>query len=215
LAVLQQVTGINIVLYYAPEIFKEAGADTQSAINDTVIVGAVNLLFTLVAIWVVDRVGRKPLLMVASAGMGLSLLMLGRAFAAGELGSKAVLFWVLAYVASFALAMGPVVWVVISEIFPTRVRGRAMSVATVCLWVSCYGVSQLFPYMLETLAGKTFHLYAAMCAVALVFVWLFVPETKGRTLEEIEMTWRRGAAGKSEEVVDAEHARKSVGSLRR
>lgn len=200
LAILQQITGINIILYYAPEIFKNAGLDAQSAIDDTVIVGAVNLLFTLVAIWVVDRVGRKPLLLLASAGMGLSLAMLGRAFVQEDFAGRAVLFWVLAYVASFAVAMGPVVWVVMSEIFPTRIRGRAMSVATVCLWVSCYGVSLLFPYMLDTLAGKTFYLYAAMCVAALLFVAGFVPETKGRTLEEIERGWRRGSAGPAQGV---------------
>ncbi|MBI4580113.1 MAG: sugar porter family MFS transporter [Planctomycetes bacterium] len=195
LAVLQQVTGINIVLYYAPEIFKSTGLAARHAINDTVIVGAVNLAFTLVAIWVVDRVGRKPLLLLASAGMGISLAMLGRAFVRQDFAGKAVLFWTLAYVASFAIAMGPVVWVVMAEIFPTRIRGRAMSVATVCLWVACFCVSQFFPWMLGKLAGHTFYLYAAMCAVAFVFVALFVRETKGKSLEEIESAWRHESSG--------------------
>jgi sugar porter (SP) family MFS transporter len=189
LAVLQQITGINIVLYYAPEIFKQAGQESRGAINDTIIVGAVNLLFTVVAIWIVDRVGRKPLLLLASAGMGLSLLMLGRAFMRQDFAGKAVLFWVLAYVASFAIAMGPVVWVVISEIFPTRIRGRAMSLATVCLWMACFCVSQFFPWMLTRFAGRTFYLYAAMCAVAFLFVTILVPETKGKSLEQIERSW--------------------------
>ena len=192
LAVLQQITGINVVLYYAPEIFKSTGLAAAKAINDTVIIGAVNLAFTIVAIWVVDRLGRKPLLMIASAGMGASLAALGGAFHRGDFDGPWVLLFMLAYVASFAVAMGPVVWVVLSEIFPTRIRGRAMSIATVCLWIACFAVSQTFPWMLKTLQGATtFWFYAAMCAVAFLFVSWFVPETKGKTLEEIERSWSR------------------------
>ncbi len=191
LAVLQQVTGINVVLYYAPEIFKSAGLASTEAISDTVFVGAVNLLFTLVAIWVVDLLGRKPLLLIASAGMGLSLSALGITYLLGRFEGRWVLVWVLVYVASFAVAMGPVVWVVMSEIFPTRIRGRAMSIATVCLWIACYAVSQFFPVMLERLEGTVFFVYAAMCLVAFVFVGVCVPETKGKSLEEIERGWLR------------------------
>lgn len=189
LAVLQQVTGINAVLYYAPEIFKSAGLGATQAIAQTVIVGIVNLTFTIVAVLVVDRLGRKPLLVAGSACMGVSLLMLGGAFALGRLQGPWVLLFVLAYVASFAVAMGPVVWVVLAEIFPTRIRGTAMSIATVCLWVACFLVSQLFPWMLERFAGKSFFLYAVMCVVAILFVAVVVPETKGKTLEEIERRW--------------------------
>jgi MFS transporter, SP family, arabinose:H+ symporter len=194
LAILQQVTGINTVLYYAPEIFKSTGAGSQSAINATVVVGAVNVLFTLVAIWVVDRLGRKPLLLAAAAGMGVSLAGLGWAMLARDDAVPAgwwVLAFVLVYVASFAVAMGPVVWVIMSEIFPTRVRGRAMSIATVCLWIACYLVSQFFLPMLKWLGGGAFFVYAAMCVAAFVFVGLLVPETKGKSLEEIERGWRR------------------------
>ncbi len=186
LAILQQITGINIVLYYAPEIFKSAGLSSSSAISDTVIVGAVNLTFTVIAILLVDKLGRKPLLILASAGMGISLFLLGRAFKLEQFEGPMVLIYVLTYVASFAVAMGPVVWVVISEIFPTKVRGRAMSVATVCLWISCFVVSQFFPYMLETLKGNVFWIYAAMCLISLIFVIAVVPETKGKSLEQIE-----------------------------
>ncbi len=189
LAILQQVTGINVVLYYAPEIFKSVGRAADTAIYQTVIVGLVNVSFTLVAIWVVDRVGRKPLLLAASAGMGLSLAALGLAFRFQRFEGPLVLFLVLAYVASFAVAMGPVVWVVLSEIFPTRVRGTAMSIATVCLWIACYAVSQTFPWLLETFAGNSFFLYAVMCAVCFIFVWFCVPRTEGKTLEEIERHW--------------------------
>lgn len=192
LAILQQVTGINTVLYFGTEIFKSTGMGVNAALLSTVIVGAINLAFTVVAIWVVDQVGRKPLLLIASAGMGISLSVLGGAMLLDKAAGKWVLICVLVYVASFAVAMGPVVWVVMSEIFPTRIRGRAMSVATFCLWVSCFLVSQFFLTMLEHLSGGAFFVYAAMCAVAFVFVAVFVPETKGKSLEEIERSWTAG-----------------------
>jgi sugar porter (SP) family MFS transporter len=191
MAILQQVTGINVVLYYAPEIFKSAGLDSTRAIDQTVLVGLINMLFTVIAIWVVDRLGRKPLLLLGSAGMGISLCALGLAFIGHRFEGSLVLVFVLAYVASFAVAMGPIVWVVLSEIFPTRVRGTAMSVATVCLWCACFLVSQFFPIMLERLQGWCFFVYAAMCLVAIVFVAVAIPETKGRTLEEIERRWMK------------------------
>jgi MFS family permease len=121
--------------------------------------------------------------------MGCSLALLGDAFRARSFEGPWVLALVLVYVASFALAMGPVVWVVLSEIFPTRLRGRAMSVATVCLWAACYLVSQTFPILLARVAGGAFFIYAAMCAAALVFVLFAVPETRGKSLEEIERSW--------------------------
>lgn len=191
LAILQQITGINIVMYFAPKIFSSAGAETQQAIDSTVAVGVVNILFTLVAIGIVDRVGRKPLLLIASAGMGLSLALLGWAFTFQEHPGRAVLIFVLSYVAFFAVAMGPVVWVVIAEVFPTRIRGRAMSVAIVCLWIACFAVTMLFPIMLKTLQGGSFFVYATICALTFVFIAVAVPETKGKSLEEIERQWFR------------------------
>lgn len=192
LAILQQVTGINTVMYYAPKIFESAGLGAAQAIAQTVSVGVVNLAFTVLAILVVDRLGRKPLLLAASACMGVSLFLLGGAFVFERFEGPWMLIFVLMYVASFAVAMGPVVWVVLAEIFPTRIRGRAMSLATVCLWIACFGVSQLFPWMLEHFAGKSFFIYGVMCVVAFVFVALVIPETKGKTLEEIEQCWQRG-----------------------
>ncbi|MBN2476277.1 MAG: sugar porter family MFS transporter [Pirellulales bacterium] len=189
LAVLQQVTGINAVLYYAPKIFESADVTPAQALLQTVALQAVNLLFTLVAIWVVDRGGRKPLLLVTSAAMGISLILLGGAFFF-KLSSVWVFACTLAYVASFAVAMGPVVWVVLSEIFPTRTRGRAMGVATVSLWIACFIVSQTVPWMLKHFGhASTFWVYAVMCVISFVFVSMFVPETKGKTLEEIERSW--------------------------
>jgi len=197
LAVLQQVTGINVFLYFGTEIFKKMGSETNAALLQTVIVGAVNLSFTVVAIWTVDRLGRRPLMMIGSAGMGLSLLSMGLA-AYFESTGLWILLFILGYIACFALSVGPVTWVILSEIFPTRIRGRAMAIATVCLWVANYVISQTFPMMEENqwLLDKFHHafpfwLYGVFCAVLLIFVLRFVPETKGKTLEEIEKHWMR------------------------
>jgi SP family xylose:H+ symportor-like MFS transporter len=195
LAVLQQVTGINVFLYFGTEIFKKMGSETHAALLQTVIVGAVNLTFTVIAIWMVDRLGRKPLMMIGSAGMGVSLLAMGLA-AYGLKTDLWILFFILGYIACFALSVGPVTWVILSEIFPTRIRGRAMAVATVCLWVANYVISQTFPMMDQNpwLLDKFHHafpfwLYGVFCVVLFVFVWRFLPETKGKTLEEIEKHW--------------------------
>jgi len=195
LAVLQQVTGINVFLYYAPEIFKKMGTGTNTALLQTVVVGAVNLLFTVIAIWTVDKLGRKPLMIIGSAGMGASLFAMG--FAAYYQRTEIwVLVFILSYIASFALAVGPVTWVILSEIFPTKIRGRAMSIATFCLWAANFVVSQTFPMMNENPRlverfhhGFPFWIYGTLCVVSVLFVWAFVPETKGKTLEEIEKHW--------------------------
>jgi sugar porter (SP) family MFS transporter len=195
LAVLQQVTGINVFLYYGPEIFKSLGNETNAALLQTVIVGAVNLTFTIAAILVVDRLGRKPLMILGSTGMGISLTFLGLA-AYLQKTELWVLTFMLTYIASFAIAIGPVTWVLLSEIFPTKVRGRAMAIATLLLWLANYIVSQTFPLLDESpFLVATFHhgfafwLYAAMCVVLIVVVWRWVPETKGKSLEEIEQEW--------------------------
>jgi SP family xylose:H+ symportor-like MFS transporter len=195
LAVLQQVTGINVFLYFGTEIFKKMGSDTNAALLQTVIVGVVNLSFTIIAIWMVDKLGRKPLMMIGSVGMGLSLLGMGL-MAYVQKTDLWVLLFILGYIACFALSVGPVTWVILSEIFPTRIRGRAMAIATVCLWVANYVVSQTFPMMEENnwLLEKFHHafpfwLYGIFCVVLVTFVWRFVPETKGKTLEEIEKHW--------------------------
>ncbi len=196
LAVLQQVTGINVFLYYAPEIFKKFGQGSDSALLQTVVVGAANLLFTFIAIGTVDKIGRKPLMIVGAAGMGISLFAIGFGAYMQRIESWALIF-ILGYIGSFALSLGPVVWVVLSEIFPTRIRGRAMSVATLCLWTANYVVSQTFPmmaenrYLLDTFhGGFPFWVYGALCAATVVFVWACIPETKGKSLEEIERMWK-------------------------
>jgi SP family arabinose:H+ symporter-like MFS transporter len=190
LAVFQQITGINAILYYAPRIFESAGFARMSAIGQSTVIGFTNMVFTLVAIVLADRVGRRPLLLVATGGMGLSLLLLGAAFKFQILPPSALLFIILLYIAFFASAMGPLVWVVLAEIFPIRMRGAAMGLATLVLWLADFVVTLTFPVISDTLNASTaFWLYAAMCAVDLVFMVFYLPETKGRTLEEIERRW--------------------------
>jgi SP family xylose:H+ symportor-like MFS transporter len=205
LAVLQQVTGINVFLYYAPEIFKSvAGSNVDIALLQTVVVGAVNLVFTVIAIWTVDKLGRKPLMIIGSAGMGLSLAAIGLAASFGMLGAWLLIF-MLGYIACFALAVGPVTWVILSEIFPTKIRGRALAMATFCLWVANYIVSQTFPMMDENPMlvrmfnhGFPFFVYAAFCVVLVAVMAKLVPETKGKTLEEIERHWGLKTQGANE-----------------
>jgi SP family xylose:H+ symportor-like MFS transporter len=196
LAVLQQVTGINVFMYYAPEIFKKLGSGTSAALLQTVILGAVNLTFTIVAIRTVDFLGRKPLLMIGAGGMGAALTALGL-FAYFQRTEVWALVFIIGYLACFSMSMGPVVWVVLSEIFPTRIRGRAMAVATVFLWGANFVVSQTFPMLDENAwlverfhHGFPFWIYAAMCLATIFFVWRFIPETKRKSLEEIELMWR-------------------------
>jgi SP family arabinose:H+ symporter-like MFS transporter len=194
LAVFQQITGINAILYYAPRIFEGAGFERMSAIGQSTIVGLVNMLFTVVAIVLADKVGRRPLLLVATAGMGVSLVLLGAAFRFPVLPASALLLIILLYIAFFASAMGPLVWVVMAEIFPIKVRGAAMGLATLILWLADFAVTLTFPVISDRFHPATaFWIYAAMCALDLVFMWFYLPETKGKTLEEIERRWLKTA----------------------
>lgn len=189
LAIFSQVQGINAIMYYAPEIFKEIGASANSAFFQTVIVGVINTLFTFVAIRLADRAGRKSLLLYGGVGMAVSLFAVGLAFMYSWTGYGLLIF-VLLYIACFAFSFGPITWVVISEIFPTKLRGVAMSVATFSLWVAVYLVTQMFPILLEAIGpASTFWVFGAMAVLAFVFVYTQIPETKGKTLEEIEKSW--------------------------
>jgi SP family xylose:H+ symportor-like MFS transporter len=197
LAILQQVTGINVFMYYAPEIFKKLGSGINTALIQTIIIGFFNMGFTVVAILTVDRIGRKPLMMTGSTGMGICLIMLGL-MAYLQQSATWVLVFILGYISCFALSVGPVTWVIISEIYPTRIRGRALSIATVFLWTANWLVSQTFPMMNENQwlvekfhHGFSFWIYGLLCFVLLLFVWIRVPETKGKSLEEIERLWLR------------------------
>ncbi|GMA60103.1 sugar porter family MFS transporter [Alicyclobacillus fastidiosus] len=193
LAILQQVTGINAIMYYAPEIFKHTGAGTNASLIETVITGADNLVFTLVSLWLIDRVGRKVLLLIGSAVMTVSLAVVGYAFHTGQTAGYLVLVFILLFVAAFAVSFGPIVWLVMAEIFPTRIRGRATAIASVALWAADYAVSQSFPVLLNSVGvASTFWTFGILSLVAFVFTMALVPETKGKSLEEIERSWGRG-----------------------
>ncbi len=189
LAIFSQFQGINAIMYYAPEIFKEVGIPTHLAFLQTVIIGVVNTIFTFVAILFVDKAGRKVLLLGGGAGMGISLLMVGLCFQFGWTGIPLLVF-IVSYTGCFAASFGPVTWVVMSEIFPLKMRGIAMSVATFAIWVAVYIVTLLFPLLLkEAGPANTFFTFFAMSVLGFIFVFLKVPETKGKTLEEIEHHW--------------------------
>jgi sugar porter (SP) family MFS transporter len=192
LAVFQQFVGINTIIYYAPTIFEWAGFSSHAiAILATGGVGMANVLMTLVAMVLLDRWGRRPLLFAGLAGMIVTLVWLGINFLRpeAERGGVAVIVLTL-YVASFAISLGPIFWLIISEIYPLRVRGRAMSIATFANWLSNMVIGFTFPLLIVALgAPVTFWFYALIGIVALVFSYLLVPETKGRTLEEIEAHW--------------------------
>ncbi len=192
LALLQQVTGINTVIYYGPQIFQMAGISSNTAsILAQTLVGTVNVLLTLVAIFFVDRVGRKPLLYIGLAGMFLALTTLGIAFAqphlSGSLGTIALVS-MMVYVGCFAFSLGPIVWLLISEIFPLPARGLGMSISTLANWVGNFLVSQFFLTMINKLGRPlTFWVYAALCVVTILFIRAMVPETKRELLEEIRV----------------------------
>jgi MFS family permease len=162
-----------------------------------VIIGAVNFLFTIVAIAIIDKAGRKPLLLTGSAEMALSLGVLAWAFRITPPPATLILVLVLCYIAFFAVSLGPGSWVYISELFPTAIRGRAMSVATLSLWVACLAVMLSFLTLVAHVgASGAFAVYAALCVVTLIFVWRATPETNGRTLEEIQESWHRKGSAK-------------------
>ena len=197
LSVFQQFVGINVVLYYAPEIFKNMGSGTDNALLQTIIVGVINLAFTVVAIVSVDRFGRKPLQIIGALGMAVFMFALGFSFFFDQLGLAALIF-MLGYVACFAVSWGPVTWVLLSEIFPNKIRGRAMAIAVAAQWVSNYLISSTFPvldkssFLIEQFNhGFAYWIYGVMGLLAAWFMWKLVPETKGKTLEEMENLWKK------------------------
>ncbi len=197
LSMFQQFVGINVVLYYAPEIFKNMGSETDFALLQTIIVGAINLTFTVLAILIVDRFGRKRLQIIGALGMAIFMFSLGYSFYIQQMGVASLIF-MLGYVASFAMSWGPVTWVLLSEIFPNKIRGKAMAIAVATQWVSNYLVSWTFPMLdKSTYLTDLFHhglaywIYGVMGILAALFVWRFVPETKGKTLEMMERMWAK------------------------
>jgi len=189
LAVLQQWCGINVIFYYAPYLFKAAGNPVSEALLNIVIIGAVNLLFTIVAISTVDRFGRRILMLVGFAGLTLIHLAIGGMFLAKLTGTY-VLVLMLSAIGCYGLSLAPVTWVVLSEIFPNRIRGAAMSVSVFSLWTACFLLTFTFPVLNESLGTAcTFWIYAAICFGGFFFTWFRLPETKGKSLEEIERSW--------------------------
>jgi len=195
LSVFQQFVGINVVLYYAGDIFRSMGAGNDSSLLQTIVVGVVNLVFTVVAIFTVDRFGRKPLMVIGAVAMGISMLALGCSFFFGKIGITALIF-MLTYTAAFAMSWGPVTWVMLAEIFPNSIKG-AMSIAVATMWIANLIISWTFPIMNESSLltrlfshGFSYWIYGLMGFLAAWFVLRLVPETKGKTLEEIEETWK-------------------------
>lgn len=186
LAVLQQWCGINVIFNYAQEIFAAAGYQISDILFNIVVTGAVNLIFTFVALFTIDRFGRRFLLLFGVSGLAIVYTMLG-VFYRLHLQGKPMLALVLAAIACYAMSLAPATWVVIAEIFPNRIRGSAMSVAVTALWTACFLLTYTFPLLNATLhASGTFWLYAAICIAGLAYLAVNLPETKGRTLEEIE-----------------------------
>lgn len=197
LSVFQQFVGINAVLYYAPLMFKNIGSGTDTALLQTVIVGAANVVFTLVATFTVDRWGRKPLLILGALVMAVAMLALGVLFQQKQEGTL-LLYAAILYIAGFALSWGPVVWVLLSEMFPNSIKGTAMAIAVAAQWISNYIVTWSFKVVDGDSAlnavfnhGLNYYIYAGFSVLAAIFVWKFVPETKGKTLEAIEQLWKK------------------------
>jgi SP family arabinose:H+ symporter-like MFS transporter len=194
LMAFSQFSGINAIMYYSTKIFTTAGVGVKDSFTASTVVGLVNLLFTLVAVALVDKAGRRILLLVGLVAQVIALGAVGWMFKANT-GGIPLLIAILAFIGAFAMALGPIPWILCSEIFPTRVRGRAMSVATFTIWTSCYIVAQTFPMLNDSSAvgpALTFWIYAACSLAALIFVFFMVPETKGCSLEEIEASLAGG-----------------------
>src|SRR5699024_3894969 len=186
----QQFIGINVALYYAPRIFEDLGAGADASMVQTVVMGLVNVIFTLIAIKYVDKIGRKPLLIVGSIGMAIGMGGVSMLSAFNVIGISTLIFIVI-FTASFMMSWGPIVWVVLSEIFPNRIRGAAMAIAVAVQWLANFTITSFYPYMMEVSGAMTYGFYGLMCVLSGLFVWKFLPETKGKTLEELEKLWKK------------------------
>jgi len=190
LSVFQQFVGINVALYYAPRIFESMGAAKDASMLQTVVMGLINVIFTVLAILTVDKYGRKPLLMIGSIGMAIGMFAIG-ALAFMKIIGISTLVFIVIYTASFMMSWGPICWVLISEIFPNKIRGRAIAIAVAAQWAANYFISSTYPAMMEFSGGVTYCFYGVMSLLSFVFVWKMVPETKGKTLEEMEGLWMK------------------------
>lgn len=188
-----QFCGINAIMYYSSKIFEAAGGGKNAAFMSSVWVGLINVVFTFVAIALVDKAGRRPLLLIGTAVQTISLGLVGWMFY-NKQGGLPLLLCIIGFIGAFAMAMGPIGWLFCAEVFPNKVRGRAMSLAALTVWVSCYIVAQTFPMLNDSPAvgpAKTFWIYALVSLFSFAFILALVPETKGRTLEEIETSWKK------------------------
>lgn len=190
LSFFQQAVGINVVLYYAPRIFANMGASGDASMIQTVVMGIVNIVFTVVAILTVDKFGRRPLLIIGSTGMMIGMAALAALSFSGSIGLAALVF-IIIYTASFMMSWGPICWVLISEIFPNTIRSQAVAIAVAAQWIANFAVSSTFPSLCVWSVGGTYVIYAVMSLLSALFVWKFVPETKGKTLEEMSQLWRK------------------------
>jgi sugar porter (SP) family MFS transporter len=188
-AVFNQVSGINAIIYYAPRIFEMAGLERSSSLLSTVGIGAMNFLFTLLAINFIDKIGRKTLMLIGSIGLIVTLGLVAQAFYSQNFSGWSVTVYLLAYIAFFAFSQGAVIWVFISEIFPNQVRAKGQTLGSTTHWVMAAIIAFSFPMLAEKLGGgHTFLFFCLMMALQLLFVWKLMPETKGRSLEQIERT---------------------------
>lgn len=191
LSVFQQFIGINVALYYAPRIFESMGAGQNASMLQTVVMGIVNVIFTIIAIRTVDKWGRKPLLMVGSVGMAIG--MFGVALLAqAEVFGVWTLIFIIFYTASFMMSWGPICWVLLSEIFPNKIRGQAMAFAVAAQWAANFLISSTYPPMMDFSGPLTYGFYGLMSVLSAIFVWKMVPETKGKSLEQLEDLWLEG-----------------------
>lgn len=187
LAVFQQWSGINVIFFYAPDIFAKANLGVDTALFQTTLIGLMNVVFTIIAMQVIDKMGRKKLLLIGASGMAVCYAVIGFLFLTGRTGDWLLLTFIIATPAFFAFGLGPTVWVILSEIFPNKIRGAAMSVATFSLWVACYLLTLTFPVFVEAFsAAVTFWIYAIICIVGFTVIFKYLPETKGLTLEKLE-----------------------------
>lgn len=189
LSFFQQACGINVALYYAPRIFQQMGSSGDAAMTQTIVMGVVNILFTLVAIFTVDKIGRKPLLIIGSIGMTVGMAALAVLSFCNVIGITTLIFIVI-YTASFMMSWGPICWVMISEIFPNTIRSQATAIAVAVQWISNFAISSTFPSMSAWNIGATYLIYGAFALLSALFVWKMVPETKGKTLEEMTALWK-------------------------
>lgn len=190
LALLSQVSGINAIIYYGPKILEEGGLQLSTALGGQVIIGVVNVLFTFVALWKIDDLGRKPLLSYGVVGIMISLIIVGSLFYFEVSNTYLLMTFILSFIACFAFSFGPVLWVMMSEIYPLKIRGTAMSIATMAVWIGTTFVGQMTPWFLENLKPHgTFWFFAACMVPAIYLAVKVMPETKGKTLEEIEKYW--------------------------